>query len=50
MKQLKTKEQGWATLLSTANTLLQVVTLYLVATWGWELIQFLKNTILGAFL
>lgn len=47
MKQIKTKEQGYATLLSTANTLLQVVTLYLVATWGWELIQFLKNTILG---
>ena len=47
MKQIKTKDDSWSILLSTANTLLQVVTLYLVATWGWELIQFLKNTILG---
>jgi hypothetical protein len=38
------------TLLKSCNTLVQIVTLYLFATWGWELIQFLKNTILGAFI
>ena len=33
-------EEQLATLLKTANTLLQLYTLYLVATWGYGLYKF----------